>query len=66
MQNLTGEMLLVIDIKTIVKYAERRIMWITPNEAKRLGVTHIQPFGFYDKSNLLALQNTLKGSFLPA
>jgi len=35
-------MLLATDIKTIVKYAERRIMWITPNEAKRLGVKKIQ------------------------
>jgi len=31
-------MLLEADIKIIAKYAERRIMWITPNEAKRLGV----------------------------
>ena len=31
-------MLLNCNIKTIVKYAERRIMCITPNEAKRLGV----------------------------
>ena len=31
-------MLLDTDIKTIANYAERRTMWITPNEAKRLGV----------------------------
>jgi len=31
-------MLLERDIKTIAKYTERRIMCITPNEAKRLGV----------------------------
>ena len=31
-------MLLETDIKTIANYAERRIMRITPNEAKRLGV----------------------------
>jgi len=30
-------MLLEGNIKIIAKYAERRIMWITPNEAKRLG-----------------------------
>jgi len=30
-------MLLERDIKTIVKYAGRRIMCITPNEAQRLG-----------------------------
>jgi len=32
-------MVLEPDIKTIPKYAENRIMWITPNEAKRLVVT---------------------------
>jgi len=31
-------MLLETDIKTIMRYAERRIICITPNEAKRLGV----------------------------
>ena len=31
-------MLLESDIKAIANYAEKRIMWITPNEAKRLGV----------------------------
>ena len=30
-------MLLETNIKTIVNYAERRIIWVTPNEAKRLG-----------------------------
>jgi len=35
-------MLLATDIKTTVKYAERRIMWITPNEAKRLGVRYMK------------------------
>ena len=31
-------MLLETDIKTIANYVERHIMWVTPNEAKRLGV----------------------------
>jgi len=31
-------MLLDCNIKTIAKYAVRRIMCVTPNEAKRLGV----------------------------
>ena len=43
-------MFLESDIKAIANYAESRIMWITPNEAKRLGAKKIQtPAEFPDE-----------------